>query len=212
VYLVERHGRLVEREELMQAVWPGIEVTDESVTRCVADIRKALSDDAQRLIRTVPRRGYLFAAAVAIPMPEIQRHEPAAPEVVTSQPSSLPSNWIWAVVLAALLFAGAFVWSSRRHEEKAGAQRAVPLVTLPGLARYPSFSPDGDRVAFTSTGPKQDNTDIYVQQIGTGADAKATIKSKLLMVAPQVGNLPAPSVPRWCDECPETTLKNREKS
>jgi Tol biopolymer transport system component/DNA-binding winged helix-turn-helix (wHTH) protein len=173
-HLVERHGRLVEREELMQAVWPDVEVTDESVTRCIADIRKALSDDAQRLIRTVPRRGYLFAAPVATLIPEPPRSQAAAPEVVTRQPWRSRIKWICAVLAPTLLVAGAFVWRSWRGSEKAGPQRAFPLITLPGLARYPSFSPEGDRVAFTWTGPKQDNTDVYVQQIGAGSPMRLT--------------------------------------
>jgi TolB-like protein len=40
-------------------------VTDESLTRCVSDVRRALGDGEQRLIKTVPRRGYRFAAAVS---------------------------------------------------------------------------------------------------------------------------------------------------
>ena len=68
IYIVERHGHLVTRDELMRAVWPDIAVTDESVTRCIADIRKALGDEDQRLIRTVPRRGYVFAAQVLSPV------------------------------------------------------------------------------------------------------------------------------------------------
>ena len=63
-YLVERHGRLINREELMQAIWPDVAVTDESVTKCIADIRKALDDDSQQLVRTVARRGYLFTAVI----------------------------------------------------------------------------------------------------------------------------------------------------
>ena len=52
--------------------------------------------------------------------------------------------------------------------------KAVPLTTLPGVERYPSFSPDGNHVAFTWNGPKQDNPDIYVQQIGAGAPLRLT--------------------------------------
>jgi eukaryotic-like serine/threonine-protein kinase len=66
-YLVERHGRLVSREELMQAVWPDVAVGDEAVTKCIADIRRAVEDDAQQLIRTVARRGYMFTAPVTTP-------------------------------------------------------------------------------------------------------------------------------------------------
>src|SRR5260370_37222429 len=72
-FLVERHGRLVSREELMRAVWPDVAVTDEGVTKCIADIRRAVEDDAQQLIRTVARRGYMFTAPVTTPAVEFPR-------------------------------------------------------------------------------------------------------------------------------------------
>src|SRR5437588_9295671 len=61
-YLLEHSGRVVTKEELIAAVWPDVTVTDESVARCVSDIRQALNDTGQSLIRTVPRRGYLLDA------------------------------------------------------------------------------------------------------------------------------------------------------
>jgi pimeloyl-ACP methyl ester carboxylesterase/DNA-binding winged helix-turn-helix (wHTH) protein len=64
-YLAEHPGRLVSKEQLIQAIWPGVAVTDDSLVQCIRDVRKALSDDPHRIIRTVPRRGYLFAAAVS---------------------------------------------------------------------------------------------------------------------------------------------------
>ncbi len=63
-YLVERQGRLVTREELLRALWGDVAVTDESVTKCISDIRKALGDDSQEIIRTVPWRGFVFQPAV----------------------------------------------------------------------------------------------------------------------------------------------------
>jgi adenylate cyclase len=59
-YMVINAGRLIDRDELMQAVWPGVFVTDENITQCVKDIRRALDDQTQRVLRTVPRRGYLL--------------------------------------------------------------------------------------------------------------------------------------------------------
>ena len=64
-YLVENAGRLIAKDELINAIWPSVTVTDESLTHCVSDIRRALADRDQRLIRTVARRGYLFTAAVS---------------------------------------------------------------------------------------------------------------------------------------------------
>jgi adenylate cyclase len=68
-YLVENAGRLVPREELMERLWPNIVVTDESLARCVSDVRRALNDGEQRLIKTALRRGYLFAAPVTLEVP-----------------------------------------------------------------------------------------------------------------------------------------------
>ena len=73
------------------------------------------------------------------------------------------------VVAVVLLIAAAslLLIQSLRSREKPAALRAVPLAALPGQVRSPSFSPDGNHVAFMWTG-KQDNPDIYVQQIGAG--------------------------------------------
>ena len=63
-HFVENPGRLIDRDEIMRTVWPGIFVTDDSIAQCVRDIRHALGDSRLQLLRTVPRRGYLFAAEV----------------------------------------------------------------------------------------------------------------------------------------------------
>ncbi len=63
-YLVEHPGQLIGKQELMQAVWPGAFVTDDSLVQCTLELRRALDDGRQQLLKTVPRRGYLFAAPV----------------------------------------------------------------------------------------------------------------------------------------------------
>jgi DNA-binding winged helix-turn-helix (wHTH) protein len=63
-YLVENPGRLVGKEELIRAVWRNAFVTDNSLVQCLIEIRRALRDDAQAIIRTVPRRGYIFDISV----------------------------------------------------------------------------------------------------------------------------------------------------
>jgi predicted ATPase/DNA-binding winged helix-turn-helix (wHTH) protein len=63
-YLVEHPGQLIGKQELMQAVWPNAFVTDDSLVQCTLELRRALSDVRQQLLKTVPRRGYLFAASV----------------------------------------------------------------------------------------------------------------------------------------------------
>ena len=56
--LAARPGELVSKDALMQAVWPHTFVTDDSLTQCIADIRRALADDAHVIVETLPKRGY----------------------------------------------------------------------------------------------------------------------------------------------------------
>ena len=61
-HLASRAGQLVTKQELMERVWPGLVVTDDSLTQAISELRSALGDGAQQLIHTVARRGYRFDA------------------------------------------------------------------------------------------------------------------------------------------------------
>lgn len=60
--LAARPGAIVSKGAMMQAVWPDTFVTEDSLTQCIADIRRALADDAHVIVETVPRRGYRLNA------------------------------------------------------------------------------------------------------------------------------------------------------
>ena len=60
-YLVENWGRVIGKDELIKAVWSGLSVTDDALVQCVRDVRHALLRRGSGIIKTVPRRGYLFS-------------------------------------------------------------------------------------------------------------------------------------------------------
>src|SRR5215475_13397829 len=66
VALVERHGRLLEKDELLKLVWPDTFVEEANLSYNSSLIRKALGDgeNGQRYIETVPKRGYRFVVGV----------------------------------------------------------------------------------------------------------------------------------------------------
>jgi adenylate cyclase len=66
-HLVENADRLLSKEEIVGAVWPNVVVSDDSLARCMSDVRFALGDAEQCIIKTVPRRGYIFALPVLRP-------------------------------------------------------------------------------------------------------------------------------------------------
>ncbi len=106
--LVERHGRLVSKSEMMQAVWPNTFVTDDSLVQCLIDVRRALGDEAQRYVKTIPRQGYLFDAPVSQSGPDASD----SPGAIDAAPRSARSRWrsnsaiLPAVLIVALLLAG----------------------------------------------------------------------------------------------------------
>lgn len=65
--LIERHGGIVTKDELFERFWRDVTVTENTLTRAIADIRKALGDDAAepRYVQTNARRGYRFVAEIA---------------------------------------------------------------------------------------------------------------------------------------------------
>jgi predicted ATPase/DNA-binding winged helix-turn-helix (wHTH) protein len=63
-YFVQNSGRLIGKQELIQAIWPDSFVTDDSLVQCTVELRRALDDREQQLLKTVPRRGYVFTAEV----------------------------------------------------------------------------------------------------------------------------------------------------
>jgi DNA-binding winged helix-turn-helix (wHTH) protein/tetratricopeptide (TPR) repeat protein len=91
-YLVEHAGRVVTKDEMIDAVWPDVTVTDDSLTRCISDARRALGDRNQRIIKTVPRRGYLFDMAVS--SGDGQQVTAARPLPVSNVPIRVPRHFM----------------------------------------------------------------------------------------------------------------------
>src|SRR5215470_11029642 len=62
LYLVERPGALVTKDELLDALWPDVAVTQDTLNKSISELRIALGDDSQvpRYIETVHRRGFRF--------------------------------------------------------------------------------------------------------------------------------------------------------
>jgi eukaryotic-like serine/threonine-protein kinase len=81
LYLLDHHGHLVTKHELLDAVWADVQVTENALTRCIKEARAALDDDVQHpeFLRTIPRLGYEFVADVETSC------EPANGEVVEEE-------------------------------------------------------------------------------------------------------------------------------
>ena len=84
VALVQSAGRLVEKDVLLQRVWPDVAVEEGNLTKGVFSLRQVLDRDAPaRYIETIPKRGYRFVAPVTAVSPGVTG--PAAPDAVRQE-------------------------------------------------------------------------------------------------------------------------------
>jgi adenylate cyclase len=63
--LARNAGRTMTKDALLDAVWPGVHVTEDSLFQAVREARRAIGDEAGRLLRSVPRRGYMLDAVLS---------------------------------------------------------------------------------------------------------------------------------------------------
>jgi DNA-binding winged helix-turn-helix (wHTH) protein/tetratricopeptide (TPR) repeat protein len=90
-------GRVLSKQQLMEAVWPNVHVGEDSLFQCIREIRTALGDDKRQLVRVISGRGYLFQAEVTdttVPAPEADaatgepsRAEPVAATETNREPA-----------------------------------------------------------------------------------------------------------------------------
>jgi Tol biopolymer transport system component/DNA-binding winged helix-turn-helix (wHTH) protein len=171
--LVERHGRLVDKSELMGLVWPDTAVEDSSLSYSISILRKTLGSTGDSLIETVPKYGYRFVA----PVRRVDAGKPpeaVAPIANTRMIASL-ADLSWSLgaalgigVAAVLAFVVITVSASRSSPDK--PLTVVPLITELGRAAFPSFSADGNQVAFQSS-QGHGGTHIFIKMIGPPRDA-----------------------------------------
>ncbi len=138
--LVAGAGRMVDKAELMKAVWPDTFVEEGALTRNISVLRKALGDtkDEGGYIETIPKRGYRFAAVVrtasvevvpSVPSPAVRPPVEMAPERPSAPP---PPMTKWAAPASLLLLAGILAlvaYVVRGHDAI-----AVPAVKIPASA------------------------------------------------------------------------------
>ena len=149
VVLVERAGHIVEKEELLQKVWPGVFVEEGNLARHIFNLRQVLGDspDGRKYIETIPKRGYRFVGAVHTESePSDQAHIPQAPDRLPTAARLGQSRklWIWALFLSVLAVAAFLIaqhsWLARNPSPQKAMLAVLPFVNLSGDAHEDYFA------------------------------------------------------------------------
>lgn len=136
--LIARNGKLAGRDELIAEVWGSVNVTDDSLIQCIADIRRVMGEDGRNIVRTIPKKGYRLVV----------------PEPVSSKPSVTPKKRHFAfgiglLVIGIVLVAAWGFWDLSKSGRTGATIAVLPFDNIGGDNSQAYFT-DGFTKAITT--------------------------------------------------------------
>jgi DNA-binding winged helix-turn-helix (wHTH) protein len=169
--LVERRGELLDKDFLLEALWPGVVVDENSLAKVISEIRRALGEAPREggSIVTVPRRGYRFIGEV-----RVER------ATFTAGHAARHDEGIRALAILPFHVAPA-------HDELLGLGLADALITRLGQLRRTLLRPTSSVARFAGTGmtPAAAGRELGVDTVITGSVRRAgeTVRVSVQMVS-----------------------------
>ncbi|MFC3093620.1 hypothetical protein DRW07_09090 [Alteromonas sediminis] len=168
-YFCHHHNQVISKETLLNDVWQGRYVSDNTVSKLITKTRKALQDDARNpsFIVTVPKRGYRLIA-------DTTKIEDEEPYIVSSPKRSklafTTKHYLYLAitVLISLLVSAVFLY---KPESKV-ITSAKAVTTDKGSESFPSFAPDGIRLSYMNYDGS--TLRLFVKNIYSGEQVEVT--------------------------------------
>jgi DNA-binding winged helix-turn-helix (wHTH) protein len=170
--------RPLQRQELLDSVWPDTFVNEEALSRAISQLRRAFGDDAKapRYLQTVHKAGYCLIAHVG---DAADRQASPAPQLSPAPAQAQPPRrrrWLPAAAIPLLLLAGLgglLLYRGFAPSLQPVALRTlVPLTSDLGREIDPAVSPNGSRVAYLASSGA--GYDIFVRDVDGGAPLRLT--------------------------------------
>ncbi|MBD1581097.1 winged helix-turn-helix domain-containing protein [Pseudoalteromonas sp. S16_S37] len=161
--LISNKGQVVTREEILNAVWPGTIVSDNSVSQLVAQLRRLLGDNSSnsKIIKTVPRIGYQCIAQIEKAPSLLEKVE------VLSRGRGAhfgAMGFVVGVLITALIAVGLEYWYQQTQQSDLQETR---ITSSPGAEVFIRFSPNGKYLAYSYLAQGADQFDLAVYDLET---------------------------------------------
>lgn len=179
--LLENSGRIVQKEQFMERLWPHTFVEEANLTSNIQQLRKSLGDNARQphYIETVTKRGYRFIA-------DVQRVEAVNNNGVDHSATSIAATdrkqpkrkfvIVLATAAVVVMFGGFVFWRFFRTSSKnlgdlvANLPLKIERLTASGQSRNAAISPDGKYVAYTQM--FKGKYSIWIRQLTTNTNTE----------------------------------------
>ncbi len=138
--LIARNGKLADREELIAEIWGSVNVTDDSLIQCIADIRRVIGEDGRNIVQTVPKKGYKLVV----------------PQPVSPPASVAPRRQLLALGIVVLVIALALVVAWGLADSSKSSKPGATIAILP----FENMGGDNSQAYFTDGFTKAITTNI----------------------------------------------------
>ena len=170
-YFCQQPDKIINRDELIAAVWLGRTVTDGAVNRAITKLRRCFADNAKapRFIATYPKKGYKFIAnarRLAPDTSENPRHSNEAAPISTPRRHAANKFILYSLV-AIIAFATAIVWQLTGPDNASVFTAAKPLTRSGGQEGQPRMSPDQQYLLYTEIAANKMR--LFIKQLSDGS-------------------------------------------
>lgn len=181
--LLEHPGEVVTRSDIQKRLWPENTYVDfdNAINSAIRKLRDALGDSSEnpRFVETLARRGYRFIAPLS---PHVTQVGTVRPSPTPPKVASMRGQLWWIAGATAIVFIAAGTglrwWPRSNQASRDAPLPAVPLTGNPGYEAFPTFSPEGTRVAYSWEEPGRAIPNIYVKLIGQGDPIRLTTSTE----------------------------------
>jgi Tol biopolymer transport system component/DNA-binding winged helix-turn-helix (wHTH) protein len=170
ICLADARGEVVSRNELLDAVWPGMSVTPDALSQCVVELRKAFRDDPKHpvVIQTIPKIGLRLLAAVTPATAAVASALPLA-AAEPPKPHRPPRAALIAGLVVVAIGSAVWWWSAqprRLAQDPLVGADFTRVTDFIGSEEHAAISRDGRFIAFVAD--RDGAWDVFVGQTGTG--------------------------------------------
>lgn len=172
--LVEKEGKIVSKNEIMNTVWADSFVEESNLTQSIYTLRRTLGNDenGKSIVETIPRRGF----RIAIPITHLTENKPEITEISKATSPNLFQTYklIFGILGGALLMGLLSVWIYNYFNVPKATVSPIENIsfqklTTTGNIASPTISPDGKSIVFVK------QNELYLQDIGTGSSGKLNV-------------------------------------
>ncbi|MCO7224932.1 winged helix-turn-helix domain-containing protein [Pleionea sp. CnH1-48] len=167
VYLSQRRGEVCSSEEIFSALWPDITFSQGSVQRCIAQLRKALDDNASRqaLVVTYPKRGYSLEADIS----PVKLESSQAEQTSTRPWLKNPLGPIALLIAMSTIFVIPLVMKKSSPYKAPVSITSRAMTQSHGVEIAPVYHPGGEFIAFIRQ-PNKQTSQIWLKHLNSAQE------------------------------------------